>query len=366
MFPSGRVDEILDSRVSRYHELSGNASTRTTLEQLFGKRVGTHSAMRLHGLSYLADRLSDWSVSNCREILEDETALPIFSRLLSPESFASAERALWRSDTVWSANPLLHGGRKVIRSRLRLCPMCVAEDISASGAYWRRSHQLHGVPVCHLHGCDLVAACPSCQTPVWKSYSLVLPTDRCRTCNKMQLPSFSHPQGVQRLARLAYDAMRCGIVRQHTDELARVLAGRFEAIKTVGESWQQRLREHYGDRYMYQECGPRMCSMDPRFGHHDPHESQSMYLQQIGSFRRLADLLVSVDQLFESWDALDAAKTNIGDSTKVSSVRQANCYSTRTGFKLDMALVEQALASVQAATRGRAVPATESHCPEYA
>lgn len=48
--------------------------------------------------------------------------------------------------------------------KLRLCPICVDEDVYKYGEpYWHRSHQLPGSIVCHIHNVSLVSECPVCK-----------------------------------------------------------------------------------------------------------------------------------------------------------------------------------------------------------
>jgi hypothetical protein len=50
-----------------------------------------------------------------------------------------------------------HFGTRVWRQSMALiCPECVVSDMGSSRfAYWRRSHQLPGIPWCIKHGCQL-------------------------------------------------------------------------------------------------------------------------------------------------------------------------------------------------------------------
>lgn len=46
---------------------------------------------------------------------------------------------------------------KSITRHLRYCPICAADDRKAHGeTYWHRSHQLFGVNICPVHGCELM------------------------------------------------------------------------------------------------------------------------------------------------------------------------------------------------------------------
>lgn len=68
-------------------------------------------------------------------------------------------------------------------TRFRMCLVCVREQETLDGIpYWKRSHQLPGVLVCHKHECDLIDACPNCGPFRHRNGRCVLPDRRCRNC----------------------------------------------------------------------------------------------------------------------------------------------------------------------------------------
>lgn len=62
----------------------------------------------------------------------------------------------------------------------RFCPACVREDLERLGQpYWRRTHQVSGVLVCHEHEIGLLNHCPACDTLAGYGAHLFLPKFEC-------------------------------------------------------------------------------------------------------------------------------------------------------------------------------------------
>src|SRR5690606_15916223 len=107
-------------------------------------------------MPFALERLAQATATDPEYLLEQHTLFPYAVAFMALErrklfkARALADGSLCRLDT------LAH----VVLSRTpyrRLCPMCIAEDMSELGeTYWRRSHSLPGVHVCATHGTQLV------------------------------------------------------------------------------------------------------------------------------------------------------------------------------------------------------------------
>lgn len=168
-FPMSMPDEMLHSRITRYHFLSGNRTARETFRDLFESDLFT-VGMLPKQIEVLAAKLPGDTESNLDELIRTNTTFPAYRPFLgvsqvvdssaSGFSFSGVARIPRREGTV-------HG-------KAKLCPSCVQEDLLELGyAYWHRSHHLPGVSVCWRHGDRLMHACPECSHPFFRKLRLL-------------------------------------------------------------------------------------------------------------------------------------------------------------------------------------------------
>ncbi|WP_295754629.1 TnsD family Tn7-like transposition protein [Undibacterium sp.] len=152
-FPASLPDELLHSRISRYHFLSGNYNDRQSLRDLFGRHtlvVTSHLPSHLARLSSLLPEDASYDVAS---IIENETLFPYFRPFLS-EQKGKACVSIMAGD---NANSLkismgLVASKVGGQNWFRFCGQCVVEDeVEFGSAYWHRAHLLPGVFVCHRH-----------------------------------------------------------------------------------------------------------------------------------------------------------------------------------------------------------------------
>ena len=146
-------DEILYSLVSRYHQLSGNASAKTTCQRLFGHPQG--------GFSFdFPSRLNDFvsltgeTLGDANSIIHRRTILSAYLPFWSCVDAAAAIQAVCGAG-IGSMRQTLGLTRSTARGyrRLRACQSCMEEDKGVwATTYWHRSHQLPGVLICLKHG----------------------------------------------------------------------------------------------------------------------------------------------------------------------------------------------------------------------
>ena len=169
-FPVSMPDEMLHSRITRYHYLSGNRTPAETYRDLFASKPFCIGGIVPRQIERLADRLPGQSESNLTELIRNNTTFPAYRPFLGvkqgpednigPLGYDGVVRVPRREEST-------HG-------RAKLCPACVREDLIDRGsAYWHRSHQIPGVGVCWRHGDALIHACPKCSHPFYRKLKLL-------------------------------------------------------------------------------------------------------------------------------------------------------------------------------------------------
>lgn len=153
-FPTPYPDELLYSVFARYHIRSGNFFLKHTMEDLFGKRTATATAMLPSGIRLLVERLPENTTLNEQEIIEKHTMFPFYTAFLPGE----------RAKKIYESMLCDSGGNIFMQSGLmasiipqnkhfKYCPVCFKEDLKQYGElYWHRIHQLPGNLMCEKHG----------------------------------------------------------------------------------------------------------------------------------------------------------------------------------------------------------------------
>ena len=158
-FPAALPDELLYSRLARYHLHSASTSPKQTLEDLFGNRsVRASIDLQCH-LGALSERMPA-GVREQPESLADATLFGLHT--------AFQPRRVWRAALLAMVDGPANGlharlgiaaGLRLPPARLRWCLDCRDEAETRHGEpYWRRAHQIPGVLVCPDHGRALIEA----------------------------------------------------------------------------------------------------------------------------------------------------------------------------------------------------------------
>lgn len=160
-FPAPYPDELLYSVLSRYHLLSGNRYPAFTNSQLFGTEG--HSINFLYafkGLRYMVGELPS-GVVDIKSLVDSHTLTPYVLRFAPKKRKREVYDYLLTgagSDRQTSNSFLTM--RQFMPSEenaMRYCPKCVIEDRKKYGeAYWHCTHQIQLLPICDIHGCNLV------------------------------------------------------------------------------------------------------------------------------------------------------------------------------------------------------------------
>ena len=159
-FPAALPDELLYSRLARYHLHSGSTSPKQTLDDLFGNRsVRAAIDLQCH-LRALSNRISVLTPCRLSDLMRD-TLFGYYASWQPTDTVSAVERAMIDGPAEGLHARLgIAAGKRLPPFPLRWCPRCYAEALKLHGeAYWRRAHQLPGVLVCPSHGIPLRNAC---------------------------------------------------------------------------------------------------------------------------------------------------------------------------------------------------------------
>lgn len=220
-FPSPYPDELLYSVVSRFHLRSCNCSYKFTTKMLLGTSDFGQCFDSLNNLELISRKLPSGDTSTVMRLVMNHTMFPLYR----PFSMLH-----WRDFTTLATRPhnrkclfKIPGGRKWYKRKkssqsyflepikgeqrfLRFCPECLLFDCGAFGeSYWHRSHQIHGLDICHKHGSKLVET--DIETmPSTRNIRYALPDMEMitRTCVKQEASA------IQRLAGAACWLLNCG------------------------------------------------------------------------------------------------------------------------------------------------------------
>ncbi|MGQ7244860.1 TniQ family protein [Salinicola sp. V024] len=175
-FPPSMPDELLLSRISRYHLLSGNNSEIDTYQDLFGT-APFPMAIIPKQLEILASRLPGTKQDNFIELLKSNTSFPSYKPFVGVSSCAKNPLVQTVSVDVARIPRREVSGN----NRPQICPSCVRADVVESGySYWHRAHQMPGVTACWQHGEVLLPSCPNCSHPFYRKLKLLPnPSEGC-------------------------------------------------------------------------------------------------------------------------------------------------------------------------------------------
>jgi hypothetical protein len=206
-FPISMPDEMLHSRITRYHFLSGNRTAAETFQDLFGSAPFSVGILPKQ-VEVLAARLPGDPESNLDELILANTIFPAYRPFLGIGGGGGNVPTGSRLSGVCRI-PRREGA---VHCKAKLCSTCVQQDLLETGyAYWHRSHHLPGVSVCWRHGELLMHACPKCSHPFFRKLRL-LPnlTEPC-VCGWSALEPATVKQGTvleKSFAQFAYEVLQ--------------------------------------------------------------------------------------------------------------------------------------------------------------
>jgi len=156
-FPTSFPDELLYSVIARYSDAVQYRSVLALTMDLFGRRINFAADFPGY-LGALASRLPSEHGMSPEKLVWENTLLPYYAYTAKS---AVVEKVLailceGRRSNIYRTLGLT--ATKIPKTQyLRYCPQCVMDDRREFGEpYWRRTHQLPGVFVCHIHGIPVV------------------------------------------------------------------------------------------------------------------------------------------------------------------------------------------------------------------
>lgn len=164
-FPTPQLDEAYFSLFTRYHLLSGNSSYQESARILFNGHQREAFDVIPRSLPSFARQIHELHDITPHDLVEKFTVLPFLRLFFGPERYRRITSFLFAED---DHGYMISGKQRPHLSNygsncVRYCPTCAEIDIRTLGfSYWRRSHQLPGVTVCHIHETPLtVSTVPS-------------------------------------------------------------------------------------------------------------------------------------------------------------------------------------------------------------
>jgi hypothetical protein len=303
-FPMSMPDEMLHSRITRYHFLSGNRTVGETFRDLFGSdpfNVG----MLPKKIEVLAARLPGITANNLDELICTNTTFPAYRPFLGISE--GAEGASTGLSFIGVAR--IPRREATVHCKAKLCPTCVQQDLLELGyAYWHRSHHLPGVSVCWRHGDLLMQACPRCSHPFFRK-NRMLPSlsDPC-VCGWSTLTPAPVRQGTQlkkKFAQFAHELLQRNLPPMSSEALCSsylrqckkrgFIHGRFAGTAKLFDS----IRDTYGDEALSQMCSAYAAGKHEQWIRFTSHKGQMDM--------PLARHMIIALHLFGSADAFEGA-----------------------------------------------------------
>lgn len=154
-FPQLYPDELLYSAFARYFDKSGYGIYRAAAEDIFENGLVKPDILfvsRLrNGLVDILKKQKSWE-----QIITEHTMYPYYGRFLTQERRKRAFQSLVNMDGLHRRALQMPNAGDADRQLLRYCPLCCQHDRKKYGEmYWHRQHQMYGVTVCPVHGCQL-------------------------------------------------------------------------------------------------------------------------------------------------------------------------------------------------------------------
>ena len=149
--PKAYPDELLYSRLSRYHQRSGYVRHISTAEDIYQAGKATHPSIEF--VNKYTDDAMAWLTKDVpwETVVEKHTMYPAYIRFLPLCRRKEAVEGVIVQDGNWKNLMHLHASDE--KRYLRYCPLCAEEDRETYGeTYWHRGHQIPHIRVCHKHG----------------------------------------------------------------------------------------------------------------------------------------------------------------------------------------------------------------------
>ncbi|MGG2113415.1 TnsD family transposase [Lysinibacillus pakistanensis] len=152
--PNLYPDEILYSWFARYHDHSGNVSSKQTMKELFGNMSSVAVVDFPNNLEAFYKNIAHFNPPYINDLITNHTMYSYYTAFQSEEMKSRAINYIKTGGKPGAIHMFLGIAASTIKNwhYLRFCPNCVQQDREQYGeAYWHMSHQLPKVFYCHLH-----------------------------------------------------------------------------------------------------------------------------------------------------------------------------------------------------------------------
>lgn len=153
-FPSLFPDELLYSWFARYHDHSGNVSSKQTMQELFGKISSVAVVDFPNNVKSFYNNIEQFNPPNIKSIIKNHTMYNYYTVFQSEEMRKRAIDYIKNGGKPGAIHMFLGIAASTIKDwqYLRFCDSCVKQDREQYGeAYWHMNHQFPKVFYCHLH-----------------------------------------------------------------------------------------------------------------------------------------------------------------------------------------------------------------------
>lgn len=151
-FPTPYPGELLYSTLGRYHLRSGNVFWKHTIEDLFGNKTLSATAILPSGIRSLVERLPTNTTIDEKELVYKHTLFFFYTTLLPREQAISIYDAMLSNDgmKIYMQSGIM--ASSIPQNKFfKYCPACLNADTFGE-MYWKREHQLPGKLICLTHG----------------------------------------------------------------------------------------------------------------------------------------------------------------------------------------------------------------------
>lgn len=153
-FPNLYPDELLYSWFARYHDHSGNTSSKQTMKELFGNMSSVAVVDFPSNLETFYKNIAHFNPPDIKDLIANHTMYSYYTAFQSEMMKSRAINYINNGGKPGAIHMFLGIAASTIRNGhyLRFCASCVQQDRKRYGeAYWHVSHQLPKVFYCHLH-----------------------------------------------------------------------------------------------------------------------------------------------------------------------------------------------------------------------
>lgn len=153
-FPNLYPDELLYSWFARYHDYSGNTSSKQTMRELFGNMSSVAVVDFPNNLEVFYKNISHFNPPSFNDLVTNHTMYNYYTAFQSDVMKSRALDYITNGGKPGAIHMFLGIAASTIKNwqYLRFCSSCVQQDRERYGeAYWHMSHQLPKVFYCHIH-----------------------------------------------------------------------------------------------------------------------------------------------------------------------------------------------------------------------